>query len=414
MKVCMFHLMPYRELPADYERRYNASHIEPVWFDVADADKVGQFYNATLDEMLYAAKAGMHGVCTNQHHQNVYGFMANPSLMGSVLARGTAGQNTAIIQLGSTLPSTTPPTRIAEEYAMLDCISGGRLVAGFPTGLPSDVTLSNGVVPIEQRERYREALALVTKAWSAREVFAWNGKYYQLGMVNLWPRPIQQPHPPIWIPGAGISATAEYVVDLDHCFCHLSYYGLKSAEEVSDRYWETCARKGRDDNPHRYSFLQLIGVAETDAEAERIYGPHAEYFFNKLLYNAPQYQQIPGCLEYEGMRSALRGTIRSSINLRELKAKDFFERGFVVVGSPKTVREKLLDGVKRLRIGHLLTLLHFGSMPTDVCKANIDLFAREVLPHLAPLWDDKYEDRWWPERLRSKRTAAAPALAAAS
>jgi alkanesulfonate monooxygenase SsuD/methylene tetrahydromethanopterin reductase-like flavin-dependent oxidoreductase (luciferase family) len=415
MKLCMFHLMPYRDLPADYEQRYNASHIEPIWFDVADADKVGAYYNATLDEMLHAAKAGMHGLCTNQHHQNVYGFMANPSLMGSVLARGTAGQNIAIIQLGSTLPSTTPPTRIAEEYAMLDCISGGRLVAGFPTGLPSDVTLSNGVVPIEQRERYREALALVTKAWSARELFAWNGKYYQLGMVNLWPRPIQQPHPPIWIPGAGVSATAEYVVDHDHCFCHLSYYGLKSAEEVSDRYWETCARKGRDDNPHRYSFLQLIGVAETDAEAERIYGPHAEYFFNKLLYNAPQYQQIPGCLEYEGMRSALRGTIRSSINLRELKAKDFFERGFVVVGSPKNVCEKLLDGVKRLRIGHLLTLLHFGSMPTDVCKANIDLFAREVLPHLAPLWDDKYEDRWWPERLRTKWPAAvAPAMAAAS
>ncbi len=415
MKLCMFHLMPYRDLPADYEKRYNASHIEPIWFDVADADKVGQFYNATLDEMLHAAKAGMHGLCTNQHHQNVYGFMANPSLMGSVLARGTAGQNVAIIQLGSTLPSTTPPTRIAEEYAMLDCISGGRLVAGFPTGLPSDVTLSNGVVPIEQRERYREALALVTKAWSAREVFAWNGKYYQLGMVNLWPRPIQQPHPPIWIPGAGISATADYVVDHDHCFCHLSYYGLKSAEEVSDRYWETCARKGRDDNPHRYSFLQLIGVAETDAEAERIYGPHGEYFFNKLLYNAPQYQQIPGCLEYEGMRAALRGTIRSSINLRELKAKDFFERGFIVVGSPKTVRERLLDGVKRLRIGHLLTLLHFGSMPTEVCKANIDLFAREVLPHLAPQWDDKYEDRWWPERLRAKRPAVAtPAMAVAS
>ena len=97
---------------------------------------------------------------------------------------------------------------------MLDCISGGRLVAGFPTGLPTDATISNGVVPVEQRERYREALALVTKAWSAKEVFAWNGKHYQLGMVNLWPRPIQQPHPPIWIPGAGISSTAEYVVGL--------------------------------------------------------------------------------------------------------------------------------------------------------------------------------------------------------
>jgi alkanesulfonate monooxygenase SsuD/methylene tetrahydromethanopterin reductase-like flavin-dependent oxidoreductase (luciferase family) len=416
VKVCMFHLMPYRELPADFEQRYNSAYIEPIWFDIADSDKVGQFYNATLDEMLFAAKAGMHGLCTNQHHQNVYGFMANPSIMGAVLARATNGQNIGIIQLGSTLPSTTPPTRIAEEYAMLDCISGGRLIAGFPTGLPADAVLSNGVVPIEQRERYREALALVIKAWSAKEVFAWNGKHYQLGMVNLWPRPIQQPHPPIWIPGAGISGTADYVVEHDHCFCHLSYYGLRSAEEVSDRYWDTCARKGRDDNPFRYSFLQLIGVADTDAEAERIYGPHGEYFFNKLLYSAPHYQQIPGCLEYEGMVQALRGTIRSSINLRELKAKDFFERGFIVVGSAKTVRQKLLDGVKRLRIGHLLTLLHFGSMPTELCKSNIDLFAREVLPYLADQWDDTYEDRWWPERLRAKRPANAigGAMAAAS
>ena len=220
--------------------------------------------------------------------------------------RQTNGQNVAIIQLGSTLPSTTPPTRIAEEYAMLDCISGGRLVAGFPTGLPTDATLSNGVIPVEQRERYREALALVKKAWSAKEIFAWNGKHYQLGMVNLWPRPIQQPHPPIWIPGSGISATAEYVVGLDHCFCHLSYYGAKNAEQVSDRYWELCERKGRDDNPYRFSFLQLIGVAETDAEAEELYGPHAEYFFNKLLYTAPHYQQIPGCLEYDALVQALQ------------------------------------------------------------------------------------------------------------
>ena len=269
MKVCMFHLMPHRDLPADFRQRYRSAFVDPLWFDVADAEKVGQYYNATLDELLHAARAGLHGVCTNQHHQNVYGFMANPSLMGAVLARETNGQNVAIIQIGSTLPSTTPPTRVAEEYAMLDCISGGRLVAGFPTGLPSDATISNAVVPLEQRERFREALALVTKAWSAKDIFAWNGKHYQLGMVNLWPRPIQQPHPPIWIPGSGISSTAEFVVSLDHCFCHLSYYGAKNAHQVTDRYWELVARKGRDDNPYRLSFLQLVGVAETDAERRR-------------------------------------------------------------------------------------------------------------------------------------------------
>jgi alkanesulfonate monooxygenase SsuD/methylene tetrahydromethanopterin reductase-like flavin-dependent oxidoreductase (luciferase family) len=411
VKVCMFHLMPYRDLPEDFGQRYNSAFIEPVWFDVADADKVGQYFNATLDELLYAANAGLHGVCTNQHHQNVYGFMANPSLMGSVLAKATNGQNVAIIQLGSTLPSTTPPTRIAEEYAMLDCISGGRLVAGFPTGLPTDAAISNAVVPIEQRERFREALALVIKAWSAKEVFAWNGKYYQLGMVNLWPRPVQQPHPPIWIPGSGITATAEYVVGLDHCFCHLSYFGAKNAAQVADRYWELVARKGRDDNPYRFSFLQLIGVAETDAQAEDLYGPHAEYFFNKLLYTPPHYAQIPGCLEYPALVQASRNNQRAALNLRELKAKDLYERGFVIVGSPRTVREQLMDGMKRLRVGHLLALLHFGSMPTDLCKKNIDLFARDVLPHLEDLWDDQYDDRWWPERLRTKRPVAAMAAA---
>ena len=406
VKACMFHLMPYRDLPADFDKRYNSAYLDPVWFDVADSHKVGEYYNSTLDEMIYAAKSGLHGLCTNQHHQTVYGFMANPSLMASVLAKQTEGLNVAIIQLGSTLPSTTPPTRIAEEYAMLDCISGGRLVAGFPTGLPTDATISNGVIPIDQRERYREALELVTKAWSAKDIFAWNGKHYQLGMVNLWPRPIQQPHPPIWIPGSGISATAEYVVDRDYCFCQLSYYGAKNAEQASDRYWELVAKKGRDDNPYRFSFLQLIGVAETDAEAEDLYAEHAEYFFHKLLHTPQYYQVVPGCLEYDALVQALSGG-RSALDLRALKAKDFFNRGFVIVGSPKTVREQLMDAAKRLRIGHLLSLLHFGSMPTELCKRNIDLFAREVLPHIADLWDDRYEDRWWPERLKAKSPMAA-------
>ena len=199
------------------------------------------------------------------------------------------------------------------------------------------------------------------------------------------------------------SATAEYVVDHDYCFCQLSYYGAKNAEQASDRYWELVARKGRDDNPYRFSFLQLIGVAATDAEAEDLYAEHAEYFFHKLLHTPQYYQAVPGCLEYDALRQALAGASRSALNLRALTAKDFFGRGFVIVGSPKTVREQLMDGIQRLRIGHLLSLLQFGSMPTELCKYNIDLFAREVLPHIAGLWDDRYEDRWWPERLRANR-----------
>ena len=408
MKVCMFHLMPYRDLAPDFDQRYKSAYIDPVWFDVADPDKVGQYYNWTLDEMVHAARAGMHGLCTNQHHQNVYGFMANPSLMGSVLAKLTNGQNVAIVQIGSTLPSTSPPTRIAEEYALIDCISGGRLVAGFPTGLPTDATISNGVVPVEQRERYREALQLVLKAWQAREVFAWNGKHYQLPMVNLWPRPIQQPHPPIWIPGSGSATTVEFVVDRDDCFCHLSYFGAKNAETLGDYYWETVARQGRDANPYRLGFLQLIGVSETDAAAEE-YAPHVEYFFHKLLYTPQYYQAIPGYQDHTSLMRALMAPLRERFDLRALKYKDFVERGFLIAGSARTVRDQLIDGIKRLRIGHLLALLHFGSMPHQLCLENIDRFCRDVLPSLQDLWDDEWEDRWWPQRLQPKQPVASAA-----
>ena len=84
---------------------------------------------------------------------------------------------------------------------MLDCISGGRLVAGVPLGLGCDANISYGVPPMEQRERWREAIDLMLKAWTAKEFFAWNGKYYQLPKVNLWPRPVQDPHPPLLVPG---------------------------------------------------------------------------------------------------------------------------------------------------------------------------------------------------------------------
>jgi alkanesulfonate monooxygenase SsuD/methylene tetrahydromethanopterin reductase-like flavin-dependent oxidoreductase (luciferase family) len=402
----MFHLMPYRDLPADFDRRYKSAYLDPVWFDVADPDKVGRYYNWTLDEMAHAARAGMHGLCTNQHHQNVYGFMANPSLMGAALAKMTNGQNVAIVQIGSTLPSTSPPTRIAEEYAMIDCLSGGRLVAGFPTGLPTDATISNGVVPVEQRERYREALELVLKAWSAREVFAWNGRHYQLPMVNLWPRPVQQPHPPIWIPGSGSATTVEFVVDRDDCFCHLSYFGAKNAETLGDYYWDTVTKRGRDANPYRLGFLQLIGVSESDRAAEE-YAPHVEYFFHKLLYTPQYYQAIPGYQDLPSLTRALQAPLRQRFDLRSLAYKDFVERGFLIAGSAATVRDQLIAAIRRLRIGHLLALLHFGSMPHELCLKNIDLFCREVLPALSDIWDDEWRDRWWPQRLQQPAVRSA-------
>jgi alkanesulfonate monooxygenase SsuD/methylene tetrahydromethanopterin reductase-like flavin-dependent oxidoreductase (luciferase family) len=422
MKVTMFHFMPYRDLPEEFPKGYASAWIDAPWWELADPNKVTDYYNWSIDELMLAAKLGFDGVGTNEHHQNPYGFMCNPNLFAAILAKTTRDQgldNVALVQLGATISSTAPPIRIAEEYAVLDCISGGRLIAGLPLGLGCDANISYGVPPMEQRERWREAIDLMLKAWTAKEFFAWNGKYFQLPKVNLWPRPVQEPHPPLLIPGAASSSTWDYCHERNLPYAYLSYFGGKSAENIMDRFWSRAQEKGRDANPYRASFLQLVGVAETDRRAEEEFGKHVEYFYHKLLHQPPQYIAPPGYTDYKSLLNFfmagpnLLQFTDLATQLKPFKAKDMIEKGFVVIGSPATVREQLTEMAKRLNVGHLMTVLQFGSMPHAQAKKNIELFGREVLPHLQKLWrDTNWENHWWPKRLRDapvKERAMAPA-----
>jgi alkanesulfonate monooxygenase SsuD/methylene tetrahydromethanopterin reductase-like flavin-dependent oxidoreductase (luciferase family) len=338
--------------------------------------------------------------------------MPSPNLMGSVLARGTQGSNVAIVQMGATLPTSNPPIRVAEEYAMLDCISGGRLVAGLPLGSSMDVNYCYGITPMEHRERYREAFALTLKAWQAREVFAWNGRYYQLANVNLWPRPIQSPHPPVWVPGSGSISTFDFAVDNEVCYCFLSYSGAKSAKSMMEAYWKVVANKGREPNPYRAGFLQLVAVADTDARAEEKYARHVEYFYHKCLHWPIQWLTPPGNQDYRSLSATVMNPVRRrGDDLKQLRYRDFVEQGYVIAGSPSTVRDRLKEEVvKGLRVGNLMVLLQIGSMPHELTLENIELFARSVLPDLRGAWDDEgWVNHWWPEQLRG---AAAEPVAA--
>src|SRR2546428_1239820 len=129
MKIEMFHLMPYRGLPEDFRERYHS-----VWVDVpnelCDPTVAHELYNQSLDELELAATLGFDGVCVNEHHQNAYGFMPSPNIMAAALARRT--RDVALIVLGNSIALYNPPIRVAEEFAMLDCISGGRLGARLP------------------------------------------------------------------------------------------------------------------------------------------------------------------------------------------------------------------------------------------------------------------------------------------
>src|SRR5438552_710144 len=197
MRIHWFHLMPYQALPDDFSSKYRS-----VWVDVPselfDPAKAHGYYNEYLDELEFADQAGFDGICVNEHHQNAYGLMPSPNLMAAALARRTS--KAALVVMGNSLALYNPPIRVAEEFAMLDVISGGRLVAGFPVGTSMDTNFTYGQIPALTREKYAEAHELIMRAWHEDEPFAFNGRYTKLRYVNTWPKPLQQPHPPIHIP----------------------------------------------------------------------------------------------------------------------------------------------------------------------------------------------------------------------
>jgi alkanesulfonate monooxygenase SsuD/methylene tetrahydromethanopterin reductase-like flavin-dependent oxidoreductase (luciferase family) len=403
MKFEWFHLMPYPDLPDDYRAKYKSSAViaDSRLFDPA----VGHVaYNEYLDELEYAAEVGFDGICVNEHHQQAYGMMPSPNLMAAALARRT--KDTAIVVLGNSIALYDPPTRVAEEFAMLDVISGGRLVAGFPVGTAMDTAFAYGAIPVTLRDKYHEAHDLIVKAWTEPDPFAWNGKYTQLRYVNVWPRPIQQPHPPIWVPGGGSIETWEWITEMDYFFAYLSYAGYKSAEKVMAGYWDHVKDAGRDQNPYRAGFLQFVGVADTEKEAEEEYEEAIQYFFERCLYVPRTFADAPG---YRSQRSLAAGLRQSANSVASMFAgrrtwKEYIEDGTVIGGSVERVIEDVRSLIKNLRIGHLMTLLQFGNLSRESTNKNTRLFAEKVMPELKDLWSD-YEDRWWIHPLANEQTA---------
>jgi alkanesulfonate monooxygenase SsuD/methylene tetrahydromethanopterin reductase-like flavin-dependent oxidoreductase (luciferase family) len=155
----------------------------------------------------------------------------------------------------------------------------------------------------------------------------------------------------------------------------------------------------------------MVCVAETDALAEEKFARHIKYFFDKCLHIPDHWWGMPGYQDYESLSRGFRsGTTMKMLevvsNFKKFSYQEFVDKDIVIAGSPATVRDKLVDAVKDLRIGNLMVLQQIGSMPHELTKESIGLFCTEVLPKLRDIWDDEgWENHWWPQRLRSQRLA---------
>src|SRR3712207_101620 len=207
MRFFFFHLMPYADLDLDYDREHKSSWVTlPNRY--YDPEKGAALYHRYLDELEYAASLGFEGVSVNEHHQTAYGLMPAPNVFAGMLAR-RIGDAAKICILGRALPVLSNPLSVAEEFAILDNVTRGRIITGFVRGIGAEYH-SLAVNPTESHERFHEAHDLIVQAWTRPGPFAFEGKHYNFPHVNLWPRPYQTPHPPIWIPSQGSRETIEF------------------------------------------------------------------------------------------------------------------------------------------------------------------------------------------------------------
>ncbi|HEX6512249.1 MAG TPA: LLM class flavin-dependent oxidoreductase [Chloroflexota bacterium] len=372
MKFFFFHLMPWPRLPDDFDEKYMSSFIV-LPNSYYDPEYGHDLYDRYLDELELADRLGFDAICVNEHHQSAYGLMPAPNIMAAALARRTSRARIAI--LGNALPLRDHPLRVAEEVAMLDVMTGGRIISGFVRGLGVEHFTFN-LTPNHSRERFFEAHDLIVKAWTEPGPFAWNGKHYELKYVNVWPRPVQKPHPPIYAPSTGTPETLKWAAEHRYPFIRV-FTPVSAIKPLFDEYRRYANVAGYEVEPEQLGWSVPVYVGDTDASALQEAGPHVAYLMKKLLKMPPQFFAPPGYTSAESVRRMLRSV--SFQRPKEIDVDQLNETGLIVAGSAETVRQRLAAYQKELGLGLLVGTFQFGTLPHDLTVKSTTLFAEKVM-----------------------------------
>jgi alkanesulfonate monooxygenase SsuD/methylene tetrahydromethanopterin reductase-like flavin-dependent oxidoreductase (luciferase family) len=377
MKFYFFHLMPYGDVDvAELERHDTAWLTLPN--SLYDPAKGMKAYDRYIGELQLADELGFDGICVNEHHQTAYGIMPAPNLIAAALARTT--KRAKICVLGRALPLVSNPVAIAEEFAMLDNLCNGRLITGFVRGIGTEyfAAASN---PSLSHARYYEAHDLILRAWTETGPFRYAGRHYEFDYVNCWPRPVQKPHPPVWIPSQGSVETVDWCAHPDRKYTYLQTFSpIASAKKGFDRYREIAAKHGYEAKPEQLGWALPMYVAETDAQARKEVKVHVENFFNKFLHYPLEARLPPGYTSVAGTKALIEQKFKLRQSFQTLEA--LIDLGMILVGSPKTVRETIMARQKELGFGHLISMLQIATQPAEETDKSLRLFATEVMPHL--------------------------------
>jgi alkanesulfonate monooxygenase SsuD/methylene tetrahydromethanopterin reductase-like flavin-dependent oxidoreductase (luciferase family) len=344
-----------------------------------DPGRAAELWDRYLREWQVADEAGLN-VMLNEHHQTATCLDPAAPVVAGVLARTT--RNARILLLGNPIANRKDPVRVAEEMAVVDLLSHGRLEVGFVRGVPYEVSAVNSK-PVAMSERMWEAHDLIVKAWTTHDgPFNWEGRFFQQRQVNIWPRPYQQPRPPVWVT-AMTAPSAGKIADQGHVVATF-LTGFEGTRKVFESYRARCAELGRpvpaDD---RFAYAALTYTGRTDEEG--LAGAEKLMWYMKANKVPFHHVQPPGYTPYFVRAAGLRGE-RSAYDFQRMTLQDMIDDGIVFAGSPDTVRGQIENFYQRVGgFGHLLLMGQAGFMDHDETVRGIETFAAEVKPKLAAL-----------------------------
>jgi alkanesulfonate monooxygenase SsuD/methylene tetrahydromethanopterin reductase-like flavin-dependent oxidoreductase (luciferase family) len=366
-----FHFFPYVPLPADHKKYgslwvdFSNSHYDPA---------VGhELYQRYIGELVRADKLGFDGMAINEHHNTPYSMNAAPNLTAAALIPQTTRANICVY---GTPPNLGYPNRLAEEYAMLDVMSNGRLEIALPLGTGMEYW-ANSVNPATARARFRESIDVMLQCWTEDGPTQFSGEFYHYRYLNPWPRTMQKPYPKIYIVGTGSPETIELAAKYGFGYS-VVFIPTKVQLQVFDLYRERMAHYGHESTPNDLIILPMAYVAETDKQAEAEFQEHVLYFFEDALRTTPRYLNPPGYVTVPEFRKRLSGAnVHGEANWEDLLA---YNR--IVAGSPETVAEKLAMWLEEAGASKVNVILQLGNMPAWKTEKSMTLFAEEVMPRL--------------------------------
>jgi alkanesulfonate monooxygenase SsuD/methylene tetrahydromethanopterin reductase-like flavin-dependent oxidoreductase (luciferase family) len=313
-----------------------------------DPEKGRRTGQEALQLAALADDVGFDYVSVSEHHYQAGMCNTNPAVIAGALTRVV--QRAGIALLGP-LVSMNNPVRIAEELAMLDQLSGGRLIAMPLRGTPNEFANYN-VNPDETRGRTEEGMLLIKKALSEPEPFAWQGEYFDFPVVSVWPGPTQQPHMPLFC--SANSKESGTFAARNGFGGGCSYFGVDHVAGLLAHYRAEARAAGWEPAPEQMLYRAFCVVGEDETHAADLV---------ERFYGRPEDNAVRG-----GQAAAQQKNAGLGFGMLQFS------------GDPAGVVEQLCEFQARTGVGMLDLAFNFGYYSVEETQAQIRRFAAEVMP----------------------------------